>query len=467
MTTASEAVAPVPPVPRLANRARLARELGLVVAGQAGVAVVGLVGLRILTTLLVPSEFGRLALGLSIATLFAQVAFGPIAVATLRFAGRAFDEGQLAALLRDVDRLLAQATLLSAALTIVVGLVVAYFHLSDWLLLGVLCLWFASASGVLGSGLAVDASLRRRGWVAGMQVGSEAARFAGAAVVLLLVAARSAPAAMGGFALATSLSALVQRTRRRKDPSPHEASDVNAGSRRADLLAFAKPLAVTGGLTWSQMASDRWSLNAMISTTQVGVYSVVYQIGVAPFTLLGSTIQQLLGPVVFQIAGAGTDRAAVRASHLYVLKAVAALITVTTVCALVSWRFHDRIFALLVGPKFAQYSALLPLGVIAGGLMASAQVVATTVMSRGDTSRLVLPKAVTAVLGAALNIAGAHFYGVKGVLAANVVFSIIFFAWMSATASGPGGSQMSDARETGLRAEAAPGLADAPVTLID
>ena len=52
---------------RLAGGGRSTREFALVVLGQAGVAVAGLVGLRLLTTVLAPSEFGRLALRMEVA----------------------------------------------------------------------------------------------------------------------------------------------------------------------------------------------------------------------------------------------------------------------------------------------------------------------------------------------------------------------------------------------------------------
>ncbi|MDB4913287.1 MAG: hypothetical protein JWM95_931 [Gemmatimonadetes bacterium] len=430
MTDVIETPAIVPVVPKFGRAFRFARELSLVIAGQIGVAAVGLGGLRVLTTLLGPEQFGILALGLSIATLFQQVALGPVAVATLRYAGTAWETGGLMPFMRDVDRMLAQAIGLCLAGGAAAGVVLAAFGLWHWLVMGAMCLWFSAASALLATNLAIDAALRHRGWVSGMQVGSESLRFAVAAVALTTFHTASAPIAMAGFALALTVAGAVQRIRTRARVRSAERETVVGDEWRPALLRFAKPLAVTGGLTWSQMASDRWSLNAMISTSQVGVYSVVYQIAVAPFSLLGVTIQQLLAPIVFQIAGTGKNRDAVRASHLQVLAAVAVILLATGVAMLVTWQFHAAIFALLVGPQFATYSSLLPLGVLSGGLLAAGQVVATTVLSRGETEQLVLPKAVTAVLGLILNVIGAHYYGVIGVLSANAVFATIYFLWM-------------------------------------
>jgi O-antigen/teichoic acid export membrane protein len=120
-----------------------------------------------------------------------------------------------------------------------------------------------------------------------------------------------------------------------------------------------------------------------------------------------------------------------------VLSAVTILLVLTAAGSLVAWLLHEEIFHVLVGPAFATYSRLLPLGVVAGGLLAAGQVVSTTIMSRGVTSELMVPKAVTALFGAALNVIGAWLYGVVGVILATIAFALIFFVWMYRMAAQP------------------------------
>jgi O-antigen/teichoic acid export membrane protein len=417
--------------PVIASRGpRLRREAIVVVLGQVGVAGAGLAGLRLLTTLLSPEEFGRLALGLSIAALFQQVAFGPLVVASLRYAAGAFDEGSLDRLVGTVDRLLFQLAVVSVAVSSLAAVVLPSAGLLSWVPLGGLCLWFSIASAAFSTRLSVDAALRRRELVAIMQVGAEVGRFALASAVIVLLGQPSAGAAMAGFAAALTMAAFVQRRRMATSGTLDIAW-------RGVLVAFARPLAVTGGLTWAQMASDRWSLNALMSAAHVGAYSAIYQIAIAPFTLVGTTVQQLLAPIVFRMAGKDGDRAAVSASHLPVLSAVTILLVLTAAGSLVAWLLHEEIFHVLVGPAFATYSRLLPLGVVAGGLLAAGQVVSTTIMSRGVTSELMVPKAVTALFGAALNVIGAWLYGVVGVILATIAFALIFFVWMYRMAAQP------------------------------
>jgi len=413
---------------------RLRREASVVAVGQAGAALVGLGGLRLLTTLLSPEEFGRLALGLSITAFLQQVAFGPVSAATLRYAGNAAKENDLDAFLDSLRRLLRQAVLLSVVVATVGVLVLLALGLQAWIALALSAVWFAAASGTSTALLFVDASLRRRPWVAGVQIVGEVLRFGLAGAALVILDIRSATLTMSGFALALTLVALLQL---RRWQHGQRSIATRTDPWRTSMVLFAAPLALTGALSWSQLASDRWSLNAFLSVVHVGAYSVLYQIAVAPFSLLSVMLQQLIGPIVFRMAGRGTDEDALRASHRVVVLAIVGLLGCTVVGALVAWEFHEWIFAALVGPRFRNFSPLLPLAVCVGGVLAASQLAGTTVMSRGDTTRLITPKVVTSIIGVGLNILGARYYGVTGVLCANGVFGILFFVWMLVLARKP------------------------------
>jgi peptidoglycan biosynthesis protein MviN/MurJ (putative lipid II flippase) len=68
---------------------------------------------------------------------------------------------------------------------------------------------------------------------------------------------------------------------------------------------------------------------------------------------------------------------------------------------------------------------------LSGGLAATVQLAALGIFARGDTRSLVVPKLSTAVVGFGLNIIGAYVAGVKGVVAANVLYNIAFLIWVA------------------------------------
>jgi hypothetical protein len=69
--------------------------------------------------------------------------------------------------------------------------------------------------------------------------------------------------------------------------------------------------------------------------------------------------------------------------------------------------------------------------VLAGGIFASGQMLALKLMSEMRSTTMTSVKVVTALLGVGLNIYGATRFGLQGVVAAQVAFSIVYFFWMA------------------------------------
>ncbi len=73
--------------------------------------------------------------------------------------------------------------------------------------------------------------------------------------------------------------------------------------------------------------------------------------------------------------------------------------------------------------------------VMAGGIFAAGQMLALKLMSEMKSTKMVLAKIVTALLGVSFNIYGASVAGIPGVVGALVAFSLIYLAWMILLAS--------------------------------
>jgi O-antigen/teichoic acid export membrane protein len=91
---------------------------------------------------------------------------------------------------------------------------------------------------------------------------------------------------------------------------------------------------------------------------------------------------------------------------------------------------HEWLFRLLVATEYRGSSYYLPWVVLAGGLFAGSQVLTLKLMSEMKTSLLTIVKITTALIGVLCNVLGAIYFGMKGVVGALVVFSVIYFVWM-------------------------------------
>jgi len=202
------------------------------------------------------------------------------------------------------------------------------------------------------------------------------------------------------------------------------------------ICSYAWPFSTWGIFAWAQMASDRWALHIFATPQDVGLYAVLYQIGYYPIALLTNLMVQLVSPLLFQRAGDSSSVERMLRVHRINRWLTCVALALTGVVFVASLLFRDLIFRTVVASEYNAAARLLPWVVLAGGLLASGQVVALGPLCATQSKSLLVPKLVTALIGVVLNGVGAAFFGMTGVVMSCVLFSAGYFAWVSAIAVG-------------------------------
>lgn len=414
-------------------------EVAWVVAGQCVAALCALVGVRYLTQFLAPSEYGVLALSLTVGALMQQLVFGPVSSAVLRFYSASEERGELMGMLRAAASLIGWATLALMLLAIASALVPALpLGGVSGAVIVIACV-FACVSGLNGALAAAHSAARRRSVVAAHQALSEVLRFSLAIAAIRLVNPSSMSALMG-FVAGVSVCAVSQAVLlARAVPAPASVARDAALSRahwHGQLVQYAIPFAVWGSFTWTVLAADRWSLQAFHSTDDVGRYAALFQLGSYPITMGATMMVQLVAPILFSRASDGSDPA--RLGHTRRLnRQLTALVLVATVVATVlAALLHRQVFSLLVGPAYRSLSFLLPLVVLGAGLFAAGQQLALTLLSDLRANRLIGPKIGSALVGIGCYYAGARWWGITGVVVAGIAFGVIHLVWIAIASRG-------------------------------
>jgi O-antigen/teichoic acid export membrane protein len=326
------------------------------------------------------------------------------------------------------------ASALILAIGIVAGAVLAVTGRIEWVPLATAAVLFALTNGYETILDSVQNATRQRRVVAfhqairfwlrpGLAVFLTAALGATSWVALLAYCVASIPILCSQFWF-------LRRTLRGLQLS---TSWTNARSIEHRMLAYAAPFGVWGLFAWIQMWSDRWALQFLGSSTDVGLYASVAQLGSYPL-LLGAILSQVAAPIVYAQAGTGADcrrtAAAVRTCELLTV-GMAGVAGVLTLMALL---LHEQLFALIVGTQYQSVSAFLPVAVLSGGLFVVGQVASLVPLVLGDSRSLLLPRIGTAVLALTLNSGGAYLFGLAGVLWAGVVVSVSYVVWLTVLA---------------------------------
>lgn len=422
--------------PGLKRLRRLSKEGAWIVLGQVTAVLGSLAGVRLLTELLDPAAFGELALGMTVASLVNQAVLGPLSNGITRFYAPAQERGDLGGYLSAVRGLVLAATAVIAVMILLTGAGLLIAGRIEWLAIASAALVFAALSGCNTILSGIQNAARQRAIVALHQGIDSWARVLLAAALLLWLGATST-VAMVGFALGVTLVLGSQYMFFRKlIHGKRTMSDRN--NWRQQIWTYSWPISIFGTFTWMQLASDRWALELFANTQEVGLYAALYQLGYYPMSIATGMAVQFLVPILYQRAGDASDnrRNASVSSLSWRLTGVALGLTGAVFFA--ALLFHAQIFRLFAAAEYASVSHLLPWMLLAGGIFAAGQTIALNLMSQMKTRIMIAPKLMTALLGVALNFAGAYWYGISGIVAAGILFSVSYFVWMAVLAQQEG-----------------------------
>lgn len=398
--------------------------------GQAMAVLGTLLGIRLLTGLLSPVAYGELALGMTLATFVNQTVLGPLSAGAGRFYAPSFEKGELSHYLKAIRRLVFSATgfVLFLMLLLIIGLGIT--GQTKWIGIATAALIFAVLSGLNSILSGIQNAARQRSIVALHQGVDPWARFLVAAGFLLWIGATSTMA-MVGYSLAAILVLGSQYLFFKKIILQGTSNEQKGSNLQEQIWKFTWPMSIFGIFTWIQLISDRWALELMSGTQDVGFYAVLFQLGYVPMSIITGMAVQLVAPIYYQLAGDATDSQR-NANVNQLNKRLTGLgFLLTGMAFLFGFVFHIQIFRIFVAPEYASVSHLLPWMFLAGGFFSVGQILALNLMSQMKTRDMMLAKIITALLGVALNFAGAYWYGIKGIVIAGVVFSIIYFLSMA------------------------------------
>src|SRR5262249_3680512 len=155
----------------------------------------------------------------------------------------------------------------------------------------------------------------------------------------------------------------------------------------------------------------------------VGLYAVVYQLGYYPLSIMGGVLFQFSSPILFSIAGSGTNAERMSRAHSINRMVLNGTLFLTFSATVFAIFFHKLIFAILVGPEYRTVSRLLPFMVLSGGLYAYSYLQSLVLQSSDKTRNLLLPRIASSVAGVVLSVFLGYLFGVRGIVMSSLICS--------------------------------------------
>jgi len=396
-----------------------------IVLGQVMMVTGSLVGVRLLTEILSPSSYGELALGMTIATLVNQTILGPLGGGISRFYAPAIERGDLSGYLNAARKLVSYAIglIVLIAIASAVGLTIA--EETQWVAITGVALLLSAISGCNAVLSGIQSAARQRAIVA-LHQGEDPWLRSLISVGLLLWLGATSTVAMVGYAIAATiiLGSQIFFVQNIISSSSVNTSRVNNWDRK--IWKFSWPVGIWGIFTWMQINSNRWALQVFSTTHDVGNYAVLYQLGFFPISLITGMVMQFFVPILYQRAGDASVSTRINNVNNLSWFLTWTTLGLTGLIFVAAHLFHALIFRTLVAEEYNSLSYLLPWIILAGGMFASGQSLASSLLAQMKTREMMVLTIATAVLGVILNFVGVYWYGISGLVGAGVIFSMLY-----------------------------------------
>lgn len=407
----------------------LSKESAWIVAGQIIAGMASLVLVRVLTEFLDPSEYGVLSLALTMGTLIGQVGFSGAMPGIMRYYPIAVENGEVTQYFRASCRMMAYGIIIAVCLGAILISSLPLFGIGNIMSLIGLSIAYNIICNINTVQTMIQNAARQRKVVALNSILDSFLRVAITSALIVFVN-KTAQMVFVSYIASISIVLISQAYFIRKLIPKKKSISSYSKDWIGNIWEYSKPFAYFNLFTWIQASSDRWALESFMSSSEVGLYSVLLQLGFTPIGMVAGLVATLIGPILFQQSGDTKDDSRNIMVHKKTWQLTFAAVITTLMASLFAIIFHEEIFNLLVSKEYRRISYLLPWMVLAGGLNAAGQMLSLKIMSELNTHAMVLPKITTSLLGTILNYGGAYFAGVTGVVFAAVVFSFIQIVWL-------------------------------------
>lgn len=401
-----------------------------VVAGQLTAFLFGLLGVRILTGILGPESYGRLALGMTMTALTNQVIFGPLGAGAARFYAASIEQKDLDGFWAAIGRFRRRSLLFLLAGTLGIAVVLAAIgQETDIPYLFAVAL-LSMLSGVQGVFTSVLGAARKRRSVAAFQSADALLRVVGA-YAFLTIGGASSSLAIAGFAFS---SAVVITLQNRLMPKIFGTPSAESSGVKSDWLAqiweYIWPLALSGVLSWGFHASQRWALEVFSTTKDVGYFAAVSQVGYTPIIMAGGAFSSLLVPILFQRSGDGSDPERAAATIRVVKQVAVGAATIVAFATIAGFALHKELFELLVAKDFWHVSHYLPYSILAAGIYQISLILSQALLVRRRTRDFLGLNTIGNGTVALASFFLASWHGLNGIFVALVFGSTLHLLWM-------------------------------------
>ncbi len=408
------------------------KELSSISIGYLLTALGGLLGVRILTAYLTPSQYGELSLGITMGGVIYSVFFGPLTNGITRFFPIAKEKKEISFYLFNVLNIIIKGSGFIGLISSSVIIILILSGNLEWIFIVLASISFGfiySFNNVING---LQNASRKRIIVSINQGLMTFSRFF-VAVIFINIFGSSSTIVIFGQLIGLFLTLIIQvyfLTPTLRGFVKSERYKISKIDWQLKISSFTRPLITIGLLNWLRIAVEKWGLLFFTNYDEaVGFYSIIYQFGYYPISLLINLLATYLRPIYFEKAGDTQKR--LKLTYSLGVKIFIIAFLFFSLLILIVFTYREIIFQIILDEKYKSVSYLIGPMMMSALFNESTCFVSLLIQTKKETKPLLLPNSYIYLSGLILAILGAYFYGLYGVVFASLLNSSIKFILFS------------------------------------
>lgn len=201
---------------------------------------------------------------------------------------------------------------------------------------------------------------------------------------------------------------------------PADADNTEIRKIRKDVIKFSLPFILWGFANWLQLSSDRWIIENYLSTSEVGIYSIMIAAINALISVPSTYLSNFFTPIIFShFSQKEPER--IKAGATFIKLNFAGNIVLTGIAFLVTFFFGEELILLISTSEFAVYSNLMPYFALGVGVFYIGQSLVIVGLVLNSPVKYLFPKVISGVAAIGLNFILIPKLGIEGIVYALLV----------------------------------------------
>ncbi len=409
-------------------------ELGWVFAGQAVNVILSFIIVKILTSM-GPKEYGVYALVLTVAVFFAMSFFSPLAQGFLRFYYH-YLEKSVSKLFTDfVYKILITACLILAALTVILYGLSSVINLSEPSVFFLIAGIYIITSKLTEFFNALLNLIRKRKENAILQSSEKLVT-----ILLLLALMRFKILELinvyiviaSAMLLFTVIKHLVFQRNLTEEQPVEKSFSLNVRSdMKIQLFGYIAPFLIWGFSVWLQLNGEKWIINGLLSTYDVGIYAAMMALVNGLVIVPNNIISDFATPIIFKQYSDLENKENVNTGFHYIRLNMLVIFSLTVFSTLITWLWGRELIILISSKDYTVYWYLLPLLCLGTGLFLTGQAQTVFGMALNQPKKYLIPKVSIGIFSILLNLFFIKYFGINGVAYTVLTVGLLYVLYIA------------------------------------